>query len=121
MYNEGRKNTVQFSASISKVETLRDGTLQLKIETPELPSAQMSSIFDLKSAMCMVAIAPVGTPVDKFDPATLDIPKDKSPSQRLRNVLYRVWEKNDQGYKDFDVYYPIKVDEIINHFKNKLD
>ena len=114
-------NTLQFTAGINKISTLQDGTIKIELVTQELPIAQMAQVFQLKKDISMVAIAPIGQELDKFDPATLDIPQDKSPAKRLRGVLYRVWEANKQGYKDFDEYYPIKMNEIINHFKDKLD
>ncbi len=114
------KNTVQFSAGIEKIQTMSDRSLQIRLSTPELPIAQMSHLFQLRDS-CMVAIAPIGEEIDKFDPATLDIPKEKSPAKRLRAVLYRVWEKDKQGYSSFEQYYPIKMNELINHFKDKLD
>jgi hypothetical protein len=45
----------------------------------------------------------------------------KSPSQRLRGVLYRVWEKDPEGYQDFNRYYDFQMEKIIKHFKTKLD
>jgi hypothetical protein len=44
----------------------------------------------------------------------------KTHSQRLRGVLYRGWEQDNLGYSDFHDYYMIKMDKIINHFKDKL-
>ena len=54
---------------------------------------------------------------------------EKTPSQRLRGVLYILWEKlqpkeNDQGiekFVDFDLFYKRKLNEIINHYKKQLD
>jgi len=45
----------------------------------------------------------------------------KTPSRRLRAVLYRNWEQNKEGYEDFQLYYNFKLEKIITHYKNKLD
>ena len=45
----------------------------------------------------------------------------KTHSQRQRNVLYRCWEQENAGFKDFDSYYKFKMEEIINHLKSKLN
>ena len=45
----------------------------------------------------------------------------KSPGQRLRGVLYRNWEKDPEGYKAFHDFYIVKMDKLIDHFKEKLD
>ena len=46
-------------------------------------------------------------------------PKIKTPSVRLRAVLYLLWEQEDQR-SDPEEFYKIKMEMIINHFKNKL-
>ena len=114
-------NTLLFSAGINKISTLQDGTIKVELITQELPIAQMAQIFQLKKDIAMVAIAPIGEKIDKFDPATMDIPKDKSPATQLRNVLYRVWEMNKQGYDDFNQWYVLEMTRIKDHYKNKLD
>lgn len=45
----------------------------------------------------------------------------KTPSKRLRGVLYRNWEQDAEGYKTFEDYYRSKMEVIIVHFKGKLD
>lgn len=45
----------------------------------------------------------------------------KTPGQRLRAVLYRLWEQKNEGYQDFNLYYRFKMEKLINHFKDKLD
>jgi glycine betaine/choline ABC-type transport system substrate-binding protein len=44
----------------------------------------------------------------------------KTPSQRLRAVLYRLWEQNNEGYKDFNRFYDFKMEGFITHLKGKL-
>ena len=115
------KNTIQFQSAIKKVTTKSDNTLEITLNTQELPIEQMAQMFTLKNSHCAVAIAPYGEEVEPFDPATIDAPKDKSPSNRLRNVLFRVWERDNQGYIDFNSWYLVKMNEIIQHYKGKLD
>ena len=43
----------------------------------------------------------------------------KSPSQRLRAVLFLLWEQQG-SWGDFDTWYKAKIEEIIEHFKGKL-
>lgn len=45
----------------------------------------------------------------------------KTPSQRLRGVLFRAFERDSEGCKDFKEYYRLKMEKIITHFKGKLD
>lgn len=43
----------------------------------------------------------------------------KTHSQRLRAVLYRLWEQ-DKTYPEFHDFYIVKMEKIIEHFKQKL-
>jgi hypothetical protein len=44
----------------------------------------------------------------------------KSPSKRLRAVIYRFWEQiGKEG--DFNQFYSKKMEYIINQFKEKLE
>lgn len=45
----------------------------------------------------------------------------KTKSQRLKAVLYRNFEKDNKGYKIFDDYYNYQMEQLINHFKSKLE
>tara|TARA_R100000988_G_scaffold68593_1_gene35123 strand:+ start:54 stop:422 length:369 start_codon:yes stop_codon:yes gene_type:complete len=59
--------------------------------------------------------------IEELDSIDLDVyDEPKSQSQRLRNVLYILW-KQDGEKGDFKKYYKQKTEEIIQHFKNKLD
>jgi hypothetical protein len=44
----------------------------------------------------------------------------KSPAQRLRGILYRIFEQNPDGFKDFNSYYIHKMGKLCDHFKNQL-
>lgn len=54
-----------------------------------------------------------------------DIPKHdtdcgKTPSQRLRGVLFKLWQQTD-GVSDFEVYYRQRMEKLINMVKEKLE
>jgi len=42
----------------------------------------------------------------------------KTKSQRLRSVLYKVWEKD--SIVDFETFYNLKMEAIIQHFKSQI-
>ena len=47
--------------------------------------------------------------------------KEKTPSQRLRTVLYIYWEQNFKNkYPEFEDYYLKQMESITKQFKNKL-
>ena len=43
----------------------------------------------------------------------------KTPSQRLRNVIYILYTQTDQK-DDFEVFYRRKVEELIDIIKSKI-
>lgn len=45
----------------------------------------------------------------------------KSQSQRIRNVLYRLYEKDDKGFRTFDDFYTDYTEKIIEHFKQQIE
>jgi len=57
--------------------------------------------------------------MDELDKANIES-EGKTKSQRLRNVLYRLWEQGDKA-KTFDVYYCDWMDKVIEKMKSKLD
>lgn len=59
--------------------------------------------------------------IEELDNIDLDVyDEPKSQSQRLRNVLYILWkQEGERG--DFKKFYKQKTEEIIQHFKNKLE
>lgn len=46
--------------------------------------------------------------------------KKESVSKQLRSVFYRLWEKNDEGYDEFEKYYESKMIKLINHYRKLL-
>lgn len=43
----------------------------------------------------------------------------KTPGERLRATLYRVWELNKVG--EFETFYASEMERIISHYKEKLN
>lgn len=49
-------------------------------------------------------------------------PKVKSPSQRLRAVLWLLWEQQyKHKYPDFENYYLVSIEKLIDAIKTKLE
>ena len=43
-----------------------------------------------------------------------------TPSKRMKNVLYRIWEKNPSGFQRFPDYYVWRMEMIIKGLKEAL-
>ena len=122
------KKTVIFEGGVNKVSTLADGTLSINIHTQELPEETMMRVFSLRKSPGMVLISSDDISkaeqeeVEKFT-TDFEVGKTKTASQRLRAVLYRVWEQEGQpsGYTDFPVFYESQMERIINKYKSTLE
>ena len=117
---------LQFSSYIKKISTLPDRTLKLTIETQELPPDDMAKIFDLMDKYCWLALKEQEAGAiteDELDIPEVDkIEKDaKTPSQRLRNVIYIFYLQQNKGKEDFDTFYRRNVEKIIDRIKNELE
>jgi len=128
------KNSVIFEGGIDKVSTLADGSLRIYIGTPELSFDTMVNVFNLikKPGYVLVSANAINQDqIDAVEKATTNAEfSEKTPSQRMRGVLYKLWEKtqpktmNGDGemeYVDFDLFYKRQMNKIIDHFKTKLD
>ena len=115
------KKSVVFEGGVNKVSTLSDGSLSINIHTQELPDDTMMKIFNLRKKPGMVMISSDSISQEEVKlveeyTSEFDVGKGKTPSQRLRSVLYVVWEQGDQKY-DFPIWYETQMERIINKSK----
>jgi len=102
-----------------------DGTVDIVYETNEITPEQMAGVHENRGKFGYVAFKE--NPFDSQEKELLEsLESDyddgkKSDSQRLRGVLYRLWEKTPEGYEDFNLYKKFKMSKIINHYKKLLD
>lgn len=112
-------------ALIGQVATRADGTLKITLDTNELPPATMAELFSLKKSGCYVAIKSENFGQDEIEAleaheAELTDDPRKSFSKRLRAVLYRVWEVDNDGFSTFEAFYFAKMERMIEHWKKKI-
>lgn len=114
---------LEIPSAIEKIQTLADRGNKLSILTPELTPEEMTILFTLrgKEGFMYFGLDPLKDTDLKLPPDTRTSLKKKSPTQRLRNVIYKVWETEAQDKMEFDDYYEMKMEQIINHLKEKID
>ena len=99
------------SVSISFVTSLEQSTSEM---------AQLDELFQQDCILAIKDIPFVDAEINDIDSIDLDLEDNrKSPSQRLRNVLYILW---DQGVKDveFKEFYRNRMERLIEQIKNRL-
>lgn len=115
-----------FPAILGAMRSRKDKTFALTFETNELPPDISSQLMGAMNEFGYVAFkAEQFRTEDRelLENLKADSLEDnaKTPSQRLRAVLFRNWEQNPEGYKTFEDYYRSKYEIIITHYKGKLE
>ena len=111
-------------AQIEGIQSRKDKTIKLTIGTQELSPSQAADLFQLNQQFCYFAIKVETFQKDEIEDLNslkADLETNKTPSQRLRGILYLNYEKDNEGYKDFTTYYVSKMERICDHYKTKLD
>ena len=106
------------------IRTLADGTLKITIETPELTEEEYAKLFKIRGGQGYFLFKNCAfTEEDIKDVPEIakEFKTDKSPSQRLRNVIYLIWEKNTDKKEQFDAFYKKNIENIIKQYKDKLE
>lgn len=105
---------------ITGIASKVDGSIKVTLETRELPPQEAANLFALRNLESWAVLAPneikeVNLPEEKAD-ASLG---KKTPSQRLRSVLYVYWQQHKQG--DFESFYQSKMEQLIEQIKEKIE
>lgn len=115
-------NGILLSAMIENITTRKDRSVKVTIGTQELSQGKAGELFTLLNNLAVVYISPKEIDqkevdqVDRLDPEL----EGKTQSQRIRNVLYKLFIQDHEGHKDFDTYYKAKTEMYIEHLKSKI-
>lgn len=107
---------------VENISTRKDKTVKITLGTQELSPSKAGELFQLLNTLAITYISPKQMSqveldqVDKIDPEF----EGKTQSQRIRNVLYKLFEQDNEGFKDFDSYYKSKTERYIEHLKSKI-
>ena len=116
---------ILFPGILKKHSSRIDGSVDVIFETNEITPQQMADIHMNRGQFGYIAFKDEPFKKEEKDfLGNLESDYDdgkKSPSQRLRGVLYRLWEQKPEGYEDHRLYYQFKMEKIINHYKKLLD
>ena len=110
-------------AQIESIASRKDKTIRLTLGTQELSPNTAAQIFSMNQQFCYFAIKSesfLQNELDTLNDLKADI-NAKTPSQRLRNILYRLYEQNNEGFKEFITFYISKMEKICEYYKNLID
>jgi hypothetical protein len=107
---------------VENITTRKDRSVKITLGTQELSPSKAGEVFNLMNSLTMTYISQKEVnqkeidQVDKLDPEL----EGKTQSQRIRNVLYLLFEQDNEGFQSFDTYYKSKTEKYIDHLKTKI-
>ena len=106
-------------ALVESISTRSDGSLKIVLGTQELGDDEMKALFAAYAKKKIEnSDALVGVTIDEPENG-----ETKSMSQRLRGVLYKIYEGQLEAYRKrypFEVFYRGKMERIIEQLKEQI-
>ena len=110
---------ISLESQLGSVSTRSDGSLSLRFSTPELQPHEKTAVFEVQGKNVKLLIQPMdGTPDE-----LVDVKREfetKTPSMRLRAVLYVAWEQAGEP-GEFEDFYRHKMNYYIEDIKSHLN
>lgn len=117
-------------AQCGRFSTLADGSGRLQFDTRELTPDEFREVGSINKKVGVLTFHPgrEGLTEKELDAikevnlgGALGDRKKKSRSQVLRQILYRLWQQDNEGFKTQEEHYDFYLTQIIDHFKGKLE
>ena len=121
-----KENTIfRCWATLGKVKAIEPvGCWEARLQTQELTKEEKDMFTDFAGKLGVFIFSETDVKVEDLK----DIPElkgefksDKSPSQRLRNVLYVFYQQTHKDTDNFDEFYKRQMEKFIQVVKDKLD
>ena len=115
-------NILQFASQVESIRTLKDGSLKVVLETQELGPEDKTKLFEFGSKEVWTAIKenPVKLEELNIEEVEPEFKKEKSPSQQMRNIIYRIWETTTSKTKPFPDFYKAYMFKLNEVLKEKI-
>ncbi len=121
-------NKILLPAQFDNYRNRKDKSVTIQFVTGEISPQEIANIHGLIDQFGYLYWRPEATgmmskaEMDELDSLEADLyDNPKTQSQRLRGVLYRLWQNKPEGFSDFKQYYKWKTDRIIQHLKDQID
>lgn len=110
-------------ATIAKVETMSDGGIKLTVHTQELVPSDKAELMALHNSIGHFVFAPQDQAITESDipDEQIEFNNQKTPSERLRNVLYILHEKQKGRPEEFEAFRVKYMERLINKTKERID
>jgi len=113
---------ITLPTSLNPISRRKDKSVKLSFETRELDSTELMTLMALEGQEMWLILSPNENDAEiPLENAELDT---KSPAQRLRSVLYVLYQQDMKENKFvglFETFYKERMEKLIELIKNKLD
>jgi len=102
-------------AQIENLTSRKDKTIKVTFGTQEMSPSDAAQVFQLNQRFCYIAIKEESfqqDELDNIDSIKTDLESNKTPSQRLRGILYINYQQDTEGFKEFMTYYISKMEKL---------
>jgi hypothetical protein len=111
---------------VETISTRVDGSIKLVLSTHELGTEQAVKLFNLRRKEALMYLSSDNISekeLDALDGFKIDAHNldGKTPSQRLRAVLFVYWKQHHSDISEFDIFYLRQMNSFIDRIKEKLE
>lgn len=110
-------------AILSSFRTRKDGSMGFSTSTPELTVEEKVALMGLEGTNVKLLIEPTDPDGISQAEGRVDVKTEcqqKTPSQRLRSVLFVLFKHENPPNTTFATYYEDRMEKMIAHVKAKL-
>lgn len=111
----------QIPAIIQNLRTMADGGWRIQVDTRELKPDEAMALMELHKSEGWFLFKSNEIVADDIpDEQAPEFVEDKSPSKRLRSVLFIYWKEQTNQNKDFNTFYNEWIDRKVQEIKDNL-
>jgi hypothetical protein len=114
----------QIPILVTGVKTTADKALEIKIHTRDVATFKnehLASIMEMLDKEYWAAFSELEIKAEEIEVGEERVDRgNKTQAQRLRSVIFRLWEKTNQE-QDSETYYRSYMESLINKLKDKID
>ena len=116
---------ILMSAQFDNYSPRKDGSFSLRFVTGEKMPSEVMDLHALMGNLGYLYFRAeeqlTKEEIKELDDLDTEMGETKTKSQRLRSTLYRYWEQDDKGHKEFKDFYSNWMESIITKVKDKLE
>jgi len=109
---------IRTEAQLTSFRSRNDGSIGFSGCTPEMSSAEKVALFDLQNAVVEMLIYPKGEKEADLVKVKKNV-NGQTPSQQLRNALWRLWNEGDQA-EVFEEFYKKQIFALVESVLQQL-